>query len=69
MPTFTIEHPIDPNLVTREVAAAALGCSLPTVQKHIDLKHLTGYRLPVGRMTLVDRREVEALVAQREKQA
>lgn len=64
MPEFTIKNPIDPNLVSREVAAAALGCSLPTVQKHIDLKRLTGYRLPYGRMTLVDRREVAALVAQ-----
>lgn len=65
MPTkFHIDVPVDPNLISREAAASILGCSLPTVQKFIDLQLLTRYR-PLGRYILVDRREVESLAEER----
>ncbi|WP_072802981.1 excisionase family DNA-binding protein [Rhodococcoides yunnanense] len=63
---FKIKNPIDVNLVSRETAAVALNCSLPTVQKLIDRNQLTGYRLPMGRLVLVDRREVESLAIERQ---
>lgn len=61
---YSVEHPIDPNLITKEEACTILHVSIPTLDRIAKSGKLTQYRV-IARQVLMDRREINELAAER----